>query len=257
MTILKWTMIGFGVILMLGLVSPHAAFGEDYSGFEFGMALGGGPALMKIDDRLTSTASGSSTLTVGGAWSSGAHMDLLIESYHLRPLDGGTSERMLPDGYLMDFGMIGLRLGQRWGRFHIWGDAAVGSMQESGDTFENYDREYQQEYANSMLGVGIGLEFIKWDSVSMEAFASAKQLHRFDVEQPRVGLSRTSLVQSYGVGLNFYPGNWSAVGPDYTTTRIYCFDCGYHLMRAIVEVGAIVLPEIGAAVTQVAFSALR
>jgi hypothetical protein len=254
---IKWTMIGFGIVVMLGLMSPHAAFGDDYSGFQFGMALGGGPALMKVEDRLTSTASGSSTLTIGGAWSSGTHMDLLIESYHLRPLEGGTSERMLPEGYLLDFGMIGLRLGQRWGRFHVWGDAGIGSMQESRSATDAFYQDYEQEYANSMLGAGVGFEFLKWDGLSFEAFASAKQLHRFDLEQPDANLSRSSLVQSFGVGLNLYPGNWSPSRPDYSSTRIYCFDCGFHLMRVMVEVGAAVLPEIGAAVTQVAFSALR
>lgn len=242
--------------MFLLLMISDIAFAEG-GGFEFGFALGGGPAVSRIDEKFTSSASGTSTMLIGGQFGNGTHLDLLMESAEVQPLRGGSSQEMMPKGYLVNFGFTGLRLGHRWGRWHIWGDAAIGSLYESGDFEPDYNRD---SVGHTMFGGGFGYEFAKWDSTSIEIYASGKQINRADSGEFAVRSGRNIAAQNYGIALNFYPALWnSSLGSSsYSSspTYIYCFDCGFQLMRVMIEVGA-ALPQIGMALTQVAFSAMK
>jgi hypothetical protein len=223
---------------------------------EFNLALGGGPALSQVYRNATSTSSGTGSMLIGGRFTNGIHLNLLIESAQVVPLEGAPSGRVMPKDYAADFDLVGMRAGYRWRRLHLWADAAMGSLSETVNAELN---RYRNSSGHTMFGVGLGVEFAKWDVFSMELYAAAKQINRHDSAEYSEITGRNIILQNYGLAFNFYPAarTEGVRSSSYDrTTHFYCFDCGFQLMRVLIEVGVEVAPKIGAAITQAAFRGL-
>ncbi len=254
------------LLILTGLLltmEMQPAMASSRTGLVLGLSLGGGPSLSKINGEYSSTASGTSSFTIGGAFDSGLELSLLVENSNVQPLRGGRSESVLPTGYVMDINMVGARLGQRFGRWHIWADGAYGNMEESSDDrmelLAANERGGKRSVAHSRVGAGLGFEFAKWDSTSLELFASLKHFSRLQELDSASHHGPSILQQTYGIAFNTYPSMWNLDGGSgyfgYRPLHIYCFDCGRGLVDLFAS--ANLMAKVGTSFTQMVFSALR
>jgi hypothetical protein len=252
----RWTLKTFilNTLIVLGQVafSECAIAAERDPGFAFGYQITGGPTITTGEAGTGTVAGGSAEVMFGGK---------LRNDWNIGGVFGTQTYQVMPDStFVNDVGnhwhadgfSVLFRGGKTFDRFNVWLEGGLSSVETNNRIHVEYADSRHATASYSVAGLGASYELISRPSFSFEFTASLRHMNSDDSIGARQ-IGDQMLVQNYGLAMNFYPQP-SSYSSHHVGTHIHCYvGCFDIPLRILVEGGAHLLPEIGAALTQAVF----